>query len=303
MSHLRTSLSYLRRSPFQALAAINVLMVTFFVTTLLLVLAYASNQIITYFETRPQVIAFLKDEATTGDANAMIDKLSKDTRIMDVKYVSKEQALDIYKGATSDNPLLGELVSPGIFPSSVEFSISDLSFAEQIINDVKKDPLVESVSFTASIGGESSLGDVVNRLKTIAYYVRIAGLVAIAVLSLTSFLVMMVVVGLRITVRRPEIESLSLIGATPWFIKSPIVLEAITYSLLGVFMGWLLATVALLYATPSILNYFGGVPVLPRDTLAFFELLGIILGVEIVIGLVIAIAGSLISVSRSIGRK
>ena len=62
--HLKTARDHIRRAPFQALAAIFVLTLTFFVTTVLAVLVYSSGQVLRYFETRPQIIAFLKNDIT-----------------------------------------------------------------------------------------------------------------------------------------------------------------------------------------------------------------------------------------------
>jgi cell division transport system permease protein len=171
--HIKTAWDYIRRSPFQALAASFVLTLTFFVTTLVSVLVYSSSQLITYFETRPQVIAFLKSDAVDADIANLQHTLAADSHIKNIKYVSKEEALSIYKNATSDNPLLGQLVSPSIFPASLEFSVNDLSFAQSIIDKVKAERIVDSVGFTAALGGETSLNDVVARLKTITSYVRI----------------------------------------------------------------------------------------------------------------------------------
>lgn len=150
--HLRTAADSVRRSPFQALAAVFVLALTFFVATNLVVLVYSSNNLLKYFETRPQIIAFLKDKVTPEAISALQNKLTSDLRVKDVRYVSKEEALEIYKTATSDNPLLGQLVSPTIFPASLEFSLNDLSHAEEIINEVKKEGIVNDVGFTASLG-------------------------------------------------------------------------------------------------------------------------------------------------------
>lgn len=298
--HIRTSFDYIRRAPFQALAAISVLALTFFVTTLLVVLLYSSHQVIRFFETRPQVIAFLKEDATQGEIDALRNKLANDSRINSMSYVSKEQALEIYKEATADNPLLGELVSPSIFPASIEFSVRDLNFTEEIIDEVKGESVVESVDFTANLGSEAALGDVIQRLKNVTYYLRIGGVSFVLVLSLTSLLVLMVVIGMRISMKKTEIESLSLIGATNWFIRMPIVFEAINYAIIGVFAGWLAASVLLMYATPSVLYYFKDIPVLPRETADFFALLGVIFAAEILAGLFIAFLGSMIAVSRSL---
>ena len=221
--HLKTALSYIRRSPFQAMAAVSVLSLTFFIATLLAVLIYASNQVLVHFETRPQVIAFLKDEATTEQITNLQRKLSGDERVGDISFVTKEEAFTIYKDATSDNPLLAELVSPSIFPASLEFSLKDLQYARQVVEEIKQEAIVESVGFTASIGGEDNLNDVVENLKTATLYIRIGGISLVAILTGASFLVLMVVIGLRITTRKNEIEILDLLGATGGFILAPLV--------------------------------------------------------------------------------
>lgn len=296
--HFKTAWDYIRRSPFQALAASFVLTLTFFVATLVSVLVYSSSKLITYFETRPQVIAFLKANAKDNDIADLQHRLAQDLHIKDIKYVSKEEALSIYKKATSDNPLLGQLVNPSIFPASLEFSVTDLSFAQSIIDKVKAEGIVDSVGFTAALGGETSLNDVVNRLKTITSYVRIGGIVFVGLLFATSLVVLLVITSMRVVGRREEVEILNLIGATKGFIRRPIVIEAFIYTLFGVILGWAISFIAVLYLAPTVVAYFGEIPILPRDALGIFELFGIIFAIEIVVGAILALSGSLLAISR-----
>lgn len=296
--HFKTAWDYIRRSPFQALAASFVLTLTFFVTTLVSVLVYSSSKLITYFETRPQVIAFLKSDATNTGIADLQHKLAADLHIKDIKYVSKEEALAIYKKATSDNPLLGQLVSPSIFPASLEFSVTDLSFAQSIIDKVKAEGIVDSVGFTAALGGETSLNDVVNRLKTITSYVRISGVVFVGLLFATSLVVLLVITSMRVVGRREEVEILNLIGATKGFIRSPIIIEAFMYTLFGVILGWAISFIAVLYLAPAVVAYFGEIPILPRNALGIFGLFGIIFAIEIAVGSALALSGSLLAISR-----
>ncbi len=295
----KSAVTSIKRFPFQALAAIFLLAVTFLVVTILAVVSYSSSKVIKYFETRPQVIAFLKDSATTETISALQHKLQGDIRIKEVKYVSKEEALSIYKDATVDNPLLGELVNPSIFPASLEFSLNDLSKAQGIIEEVKSEAIVDSVGFTASLGGEKSLGDVVNRLRTITSYLKLGGGFFALLLVGTSFLVLVVTLGMRIASRKQEVEILNLIGAKKSFIKKPIIIESIIYVLAGVALGWLMTLIVVLYITPSAINYFGEIPVLPRDPLIFFSLFGMILLSEAVIGILLATVGSNLALSRA----
>ena len=297
--HFKTALDHIRRSPFQALSATFVLALTFFVATIMAILVYSSNNVLKYFETRPQIIAFLKDEITSEQISVLQNKLTSDEKVKDVSYVSKEEALSIYKKATEDNPLLSELVSPSIFPASLEFSVSNLTFAQEIIDQVREEVIVAQVGFTASLGGEKTLQDVVSRLKDIIFYVRLGGLSFVIVLSVTSFMILLVIVSMRINSRKTEVEILDLIGATSGFIRSPIILEAWVYCMVGVFVGWLLAFIFWLYATPNILAYFGSITILPERTLDLAILFLIILAVQIIIGTLLALSGSLLAVSRA----
>ncbi len=297
--HLKTAFASIRRSPFQALAAIFVLSITFFVLTILTVFMYSSDKIIKYFETQPQVIAFIKNDAQQGDIVTLKNKLESDDRITDLKFVTKEEAVEFYKEVTADNPLLSELVSPSIFPASLEFSLTDLTYVNDVIGEVRSESIVDQVGFTASLGDNKSLESTVTKLKDITYYLRLGGGIFVLMLMFVSLIVILVIVSMRISTRRKEVEILDLIGASSGFIRAPIVLEAISYSLMGVFLGWLVGVILILYATPSIVSYFNQIPVLPRNTISLFSILGVVAAAELMIGFVIAVLGSFIAVSRA----
>jgi len=296
--HFKTAAGYVRRSPFQAISAIFVLSLTFFVASLVALIVYSSSKLLIYFETRPQVIAFIKDGSTDANVTELKQRLSLEPKVKDIKYVSKEDALSIYKKATSDNPLLGQLVSPSIFPASLEFSVTDLSFAQEIINKIKSESVVESVGFTAAVGGQTSLNDVVSRLRTITTYVRVGGAVFTGILMLASFVVLLITITMRMTGRREEIEILNLIGATQGFIRSPIIMESIFYSIAGVIIGWVTSFISILYLAPTLVAYFGDIPVLPKDITSILILFGSILGIELCVGLVLGVSGSMLAISR-----
>lgn len=297
--HFRTAFDYIRRSPFQALAAIFVLTLTFFVTTLLIVLIFSSNRTLSYFETRPQIIAFLKSDATDENINTLQQKLQNNDKVKDVAFVTKAEALEIYKEVNADNPLVVELVSPTTLPASLEFSLKNLSDAESVIEEIGKEEIVDTVGFTASLRGGEEVSKIVQRLRTITGYIRVGGTVLASVLLTTSFLVLLIIIGMRMSMRKQEVEILDLIGATPGFIRSPILLEAMIYSCLGVFLGWIITFILVVYSTPSILAYFGEIPVLPRDILSLGKVFGLILAGELLTGIVLALFGSLLAVARA----
>lgn len=297
--HFKTAWDHIRRAPIQAIAAILVLSITFFVVTVLSVIVYSSNKVLKYFETRPQVIIFVKDDASPEAITVLHDKVQQDLRVADVKYVSKEEALEIYKRVTSDNPLLAELVSPTIFPASLEVSLKELYDVEDFISEIKNDGAVEQVGYTAAVGGEDEFSRVVDQLRKITQNIRLIGGTFAGLNIVSSLLVLLIIIGMRMTMRRGEIEILNLIGATPGFVRAPVLIESLIYAMLGVILGWVFAFLLILYSTPGLILYFGEIPFLPRQTVDLVELFAIILGVELLIGIMLALTGSLVAVSRA----
>lgn len=300
---VNSGFTYIRRSPFQALAAISVLAVTYFVVTFVAVAIFSVSNTLSYFETRPQAIAFIKNDTTDEAINMLKQKLTDDSRIKSVKFVSRDDAYGIYKEATKDNPLLGELVSPSIFPPSLEFSVNDLDHAQEILDSVKTEPIVDTVGFTASLGGSDTVNTVISRLQQVGRSLRIVGLSVVTILLTTSFLVLLVVMSMRVAMRKPEIESLKFLGASTGFIRVPLMIEAIVYSIVGVAIGWIAATLLTMYIAPSVFRYVGDIPILPRAMVDFFKLFGVVLAIDVLSAVVIALLGSVVAVSRSLRGK
>lgn len=296
--HFKTAWRHIRRVPYQALADIFIMAITFFVATILAMLAYSSSKTLNYFETRPQIIAFLKDDATPDQISGLERDLSNDQRIKNIKYVSKEQALGIYKEATSDNPLLYEFVSPKTFPASLEFAVTDLSFTEPVIKEVKDNNIIGEVVFTASLGKGKDVGQVIENLKTITKYIRIGGISIVSILLVSSLFVLLLIIGMRVASRREEIEVFKLLGATKGFIRMPFIIEGVMYAVFGSFLGWISAAILILYSAPAILSYFGQIEVFPGETSEFLILLIKILGAEIALAFVLGLLGSFTALFR-----
>lgn len=298
LEHLKTAKKQIRRSPYQALSAVLIMSLTFFVATILATLAFGLNNTLTYYETSPKIITFLKNEATPGQVDELQIQLEQDSRIKELKYVTKEEALELFKKATSDRPVVSELVSPKVFPASLEFSAKDLSFAQQIIDELKTNSIVDRVSFTASLGDSKNIEVVITRLKTISSYMRYGGATLLSFLIVSSLLVLLVILGMHISSRREEIEILQLIGATSSFVRAPFLLEGIFYAVAGATIGWFMASLLILYTMPAVASYFNEVPFLPIDLTEILLLFGTILGIEILMGTILGFLGSFVALKR-----
>ncbi len=281
----KTVKQYIFRSPYQSLAAVAVVSVSLFVICVFCLLAAGSQAILQYFESRPQVSAFLKDEAKPQEVELVRARLEATGKTKKVEYVSKEEALKIYREQNKDKPLLLEMVTAKILPASLEISGRDLSSLKEIAQDLKKEPIIEDVIYQE---------DVIQTLSKWTLTVRKIGLALTGFLLFVSILTILVILGMKISQRREEIEILKLLGATPAYICLPFYLEGILYGLGGAVVSWGLSYLALLYATPFLVNFLAGIPLLPVPFLFMAEILAGLLG----LGMVVGFLGSFLAVGR-----
>jgi len=298
--HTRTALDHIRRFPFQALAVILVFVNAFFVITILVVLLVTTNNLLRVFETRPQIIAFLNKDIDQSQVESVRSRFSNDERVSELIYISQEEAFEIYRGAGDYNPLLEELVNPSVFPASLEFTLTDLTYAEAVIEEIKAESIVDEVNFTANLGPEDELVGVVQSIRRVSSYIRNIGGGFVVFQIIASFIVLLVIISIRMTVRKSEIEILRLLGATNWFIKFPMIIEAMFYTISGAIFGWILALLLFLYTSPSVLPLLTGtnIEVLPTSSESLIGLFGPILLAELIIAIVLGLFGSLLAASR-----
>lgn len=285
MKHMKTTWTNIRRSPYQAFAAILIMMLTFLVISFFTFLIGGSSKIVNYFESKPQVTAFFKNETKQSDINALENDLQSTGKIASVKYVSKEEALKIYREQNKNDPLLLDLVTADILPASLEISSLKIEDLSSISDTLKNSPIVQEVVFQK---------DVVATLTAWTSALRKIGFALIIVLSLVSIFIMVTIIGIKISQKKDDIEIMRLIGATNWYIRWPFIFEGMFYGIIGAFFGWLISSVALWYATPFLSSFLRGIPVLPVSPVVLFELLA----VELVLAAFLGAFSSFLAVLR-----
>src|SRR3989344_5056241 len=138
MKFIKSSLRNIRRSPYQAMAAVLIMMLTFLTISFFTFLLSGSSRVINFFESKPQVTAFFKNEAKQSDINALEKQVKNTGKVASLKFVSKQEALKIYRQQNKDDPLLLDLVTADILPASLEISayrINDLSGISEMLKE------------------------------------------------------------------------------------------------------------------------------------------------------------------------
>lgn len=275
MSLIDRTWKNLRRSPYQSLAAIIIMIVTFLITSAFILSAVISQRAITYLEKQPKLLIFFQQDITSEDQiKDMEDGLKATGYTTDIKFVTKEEANAIYQELNKDDPLLLELVTPDILPASVEVSLSDSRYLSEVVKTVKDDQRIFDIA---------SPEEVVKNLISITGTIRIFGTILILVLILESILVIIMITAMRIAIRREEIQIMSLVGASSWYIRKPYLAEGAIYGFIGAAISVIVIYALLFSFTPALARYFAGaqifpIPIWQLATIAIFQM---ILGVGI----------------------
>ncbi|OGD94477.1 hypothetical protein A2697_04385 [Candidatus Curtissbacteria bacterium RIFCSPHIGHO2_01_FULL_41_44] len=263
MTQIKKTLKLLRRSPYQALAAALAMTLTFFVASIFVILVIGGQIVLNYIEQRPQIVAFFKDDASQSQIRQIEEQIKATGLTREVKYVTKEEALAIYRERNKDEPLLLESVSSDFLPASLDISVKRAQDIAQITQIVKSNQKVEKV-----VTPENLVEQLVKWTKTI----RLGGIVFISTLLSVSFLIIIMVIGMRIALRRDEISIMSLVGATRWYIARPFFLEGALYGLVGATIASFLIYAFLLYYSPNIQEFLGPIQVFPISPRFFIYL-------------------------------
>lgn len=275
----------IRRSPYQAISAITVLTVTFFIAQLFVLLSLGSQKILNYFETKPQISAYFTDETTESQILTYKQMLEGSENIKSVTYISKTEALNIYREQNKDDTLLLEMVTADILPASLEVSPISLEVTPQIRDELNKLQGIEEIVYQK---------DVIETLTSWTKGIRFFGIGLMSFLIVTSILIIVIIVGMKVASKRHEIRIMQLIGASKWFIVGPFVFEGAVYGFLGASIAWGMNYITLLYATPYLLDFMGDIPLLPVDPLIML----LVFAIASITGISIGMGGGSIAVKR-----
>jgi len=227
-----TTKKNVRRNRWLSFATIFVSTIVLAITSFFISAAVLSRVAVKYYEQRSQVIIFFQKDTPEADILTLRDKIYDPALISDIKYVSQEDALSIYKEDFADSPDLISTVTADSLPPSLEIRAYNIDGLLQIITNVNKEkdtnPSIDEIMY---------FKDVVDNLKTLSRIINIGAIVLISGLLIISFFLIRITIGFNINAHKDEIQIMNLVGSTNSFIKTPFILEGAFYGLVGGFLA------------------------------------------------------------------
>jgi cell division transport system permease protein len=239
----------LRRTPYQTFAALSVLFFTLLLSGLLFISLTFLQGLLEYVETRPRLIIYFQVQSSEDQIFAVKNKIESTGKSAKVSYITQNQAYEIYKEFTKNDPLLAEMTSPDILPPSLEVDVKEPKFLADIAELVASEQGVDEVQFQK---------DIVDNLLALTGNVRRITIIFFSYLMFMSIIVLTTTLSFKIALKKEEIGILKLLGATNMYIRKPFVKESVFLGILSTALANIFLIGLLITFNSTLITYFQG---------------------------------------------
>lgn len=297
---MKTIFESIKRTPYQSIASFLILFFTLFLTLFFFTLTSFFSGMLDYVEAKPQVTVYFQPTVSESDIFKVRDDLTQSGKTASIKYVSREEALKVYREMNKSNPLLLEMVSSDILPASLEVYAKEPEYLNQIADYLKNKPGIDEVEFQKNI---------VDKLMSITDILRKVSIFIFAFLLIISFVVLMTTTAFKIALKKEEIELMQLLGASKAYIRRPYLVEGMFFGLVSGTFAFIIYYGVFFLLSGFLNNYLTGISNLEFYGLGSFGLfvwppsisfIALSYFITIFFGLVIGLIGNFLSTSKYI---
>ena len=250
------------------------------------------NYIVEKAEEGVAIVVFFDEEATDERVSAIGDELRNHEGVLEVKYVSGEEALseflDVYlegneelaEGFVEDNPLANS--------DNYEVYLKDVEYQEEIVE------FTEGLDGVRRVNKSDVVAKTLENFNVLLAYV--SGAIILILLVVAVFLISNTV-SMGITIRREEIAIMKYIGAKDSFVRAPFVIEGILIGAVGAAIPLVILYFAYEKAVAAIMSKFSILNTI-LDFLPVTAVYKTLLPVGLLLGIGIGFIGSTLTIRK-----
>lgn len=263
---LRESIRGFFHNKFMTLTVIGNIGLSLFFIGVFIIGLLNLNRLIESAEERITFEVFLEDEH--ADIAILRSEIMRTEGVVEAEYVSKQQALEIFKKDVGGEILTAVEGNP--LPASFIVRIDQKYRTPEKLNTIR-----EYLKRTPFVYEVSSIQDWVPRLQKIRKIFFTLSFLSILVLSCAIFFMVSSTIRVTYLARQKLIRVLTLVGASENFIRVPFVIEGMLKGLSGGLLSYLLLFIAMAFARRFFpeLQVYGQVFAIQAGTGAFLGLI------------------------------
>lgn len=282
---IREAVSSLRHNGMMSLASVSTVALSLLILGVFLVMVLNLNNMASTLESQVQISVYLQDGAKEQDIQEVGTRISKLPGVIQVTYVSKDEALSRFKQRLGEQQgLLTALGDTNPLPNAFEVKVDNPDRVKATALAISKFKGVENANF-----GQ----EVVEKLFSLTKMIRMFGVVLIIFLALAALFIISNTIRITVFARRKEIGIMKYVGATDWFIRWPFLIEGMVLGFGGALIAVLVLNRTYSALTQQVYESLAFLPLIPKYP--FLTNISILL---LLAGAAIGALGSTISLKR-----
>jgi len=196
------------------------------------------------------ISVYLKESVTQEQREQLISKFQGLSNVRSVEYISKEKALEDYraekKEANETDALIAVAAVENPLPETIRIKPYDPLKIDDIRTTLETDEIKDLTDKTSYSGDRK---DAIDKITKATAFFRKAVLAGVIIFAVISMLIIFNTIQMAIFNRRNELTIMRLLGAKPWYIRGPFVVETMIYGIVSAVIS--LSLVNFLFALQS----------------------------------------------------
>ncbi len=222
----------IRQSPVLCSAAVGTVAVALTILAFFSLIVINIQSLAAHWSEEIQIVAYLEREPSPARLKQWRDGIEAMPEVAAVRYVNQQEALRRFKSRLGSDSDLLEGFGAEILPASLEISLREQyrnrESAETVVGRLRQNPELAEFNY-----GQ----DWLERFEAFLELLRFGAVVLGFFLLFAALFIVANTIKLTLYARRDELEIMALVGATPWFIKVPFLLEGALQGALGAFLA------------------------------------------------------------------
>jgi cell division transport system permease protein len=239
---LKLGMANFWRNKVLSIATILVIAIILFIFNIILTIQFIGNQALAAISERVDIVIYLNDDTEFYEVKTLIYDLEKIQGVKQVKYTSKDEALEIVsKTHPKTASFLKKFNLRNPLPPSISIITEKAEDHLAIQNLLQRDAykkLLQNIVTEGASGESVILSNVAENLYNISNFVKQIIFWIVLVFVLGGTLVIVNAIQLTIYTRRQEIGIMRLVGATLNFIRLPYIFEGMLYGFFAVILSF-----------------------------------------------------------------
>lgn len=275
---IERALLNMRQNMFISMVTIITIALALLIVGVFLLVAVNLEKISVQWSERVQITVYFEKELSPPQISEIKSRIAVLPGTSSIDYVTQAESLDRFRSRLKGQESLLEGIGSDVLPALLEITLKrstrNHAALQEYVSRLRNIPGIGEIQY-----GE----EWVKRFSNFVTVLRTVGFLIAAFLFISALFIVANTIRLTIYARKDELEVLSLVGATRFFIKAPFLIEGILQGACGSFLALVVLAggYLILYQSDdaaAVQSLLKGMEFLPAEYLGGLFLSGVLLG-------------------------